>query len=340
MKILKNLKNVLDLKNQKNKISKTNSNEITKTNSNKSINQQTLTLNLNIDDNNIKIPNIEDPISIKENNQKEEGNNLKFENNYSKNEIEYYTYNFPDIIFSDNLTKEKEYQYQINKSDKTENDNSETISLEENKSYDLSYNYNSYLRSYNEEKISSDYNPNRTKYYKEINNTYYSKDKENKELSNNINNIKYYYKRNFDSYYNITKNNVEFENSFYYAKKENYFKTKKSSNFTNSEYDNYLIEKDNFNKKYSKNDLINKICGDEYKSGKLYEIKKIINNNKKMERKIIRDLISNEIYVKNMKEEDFLMLEGKLKFDDIDRIIDKEKSKIIKKYLGKKIFFN
>ena len=376
IKILQTLKNILDYKNKNKQLNKKNLTETTKNNSNKSLNLISLKSNdipeSNFNDKNIeKRQELDDSISNNGRTTKKEGKENTIENNYSQKELEYYTYNFPDKSFFDNLNKEKENEFLLNKSMDNSN-HFETSFLNNLNPYDYSKNNNYYdyngkreLRNhtisssyYEEEKSyilkNGNYKDYGSQYFNIINNKYYDYEEHykygNESYIESRNHYKYkemeIYNEDDDYcdnksiayYYNKYKN--KYKDKYYCTKREKY-----NNSYWDTKYEHNEIERIS-NKKYIK--LKNGLLNNNYNINKKYnkkikslsQFKSIMRLNKQIEKDIIKDLKINKLYLKNMRVYDYHMLEGELKYDEIDEIIDKEKNKYIKNFLGKKININ
>ena len=357
IEILKTLKNILDIKNK-------NSNESTNNYSNNSLNQIPLDsnitdLNININQNN---NNIDNPINnvdliIGNSNKKEEI--INNEQNYSKAEIEYYTYNFPEESFFNNLEKEEDKECDLINSGNF-NDNNKISFIAQN-SYNFSGCYNSKKNSPNI--INSKYNfedyniseNNKSNYE----NLYYELNDKIKRYSEEIKKYENYYSDNIhkSSYYNDISHSHshkyshykdECENN-YYIEKEKYFKIMESNSLLNNIYDEYKNndneEIEMFIREYiDVKDNIKKnlrIMKEIFKNKKTFilKYKKIMEQNKITTELLINDLKNNKTYQKYLNEDDYLIIYGKAKTDDIEEIIYKVKRDIDKKYLGKKLYY-
>ena len=311
MEILKKLKNILDLKNKKNlkKIkNKDNENQNINLVESKEIDNDKNILN---NDNNSKIELNNRNIKIEQ----------KEDNIYNnKDDIEYYTYNFPDKLFFDNIKKECEYDFFLHKKKVNNSFDEKTISLNESNSFNYShhknknsnniFNSNSYNSNYY--KSNKQYNDEEINYYKDRN----CKSYRNEENSN----------YDFDRDYKERKREIKIYNSNYnnnYKSSFDYYDNESKKSFQSDIYSYYDIEKDKLKNKLKNIDI--------------YKFNKIIKHNIKKESELIYELKCNNTYVKNMKAIDYQMLERNLNINEIDRIINEEKYKM-KQYLGKKIY--
>ena len=242
-KILMNLKNILDLKNKK--VSNTE-----KENLNQKVNID-LDESQEINDKKQKgLPN--DECNSKKNDLMSDENNINIEEkeeNIQKKDydIKYYSYNFPEKSFFDNLKFDNEYDsfLYINKENKNYHENNEkTISIDELNLSNSSHNRNEY-----------------------INNSFYSKDY----------NINYNYKHSKKKYYGNEENykyDIDSNDSQY-----NYYDIKNKKSYRSIIYDKYDMEigKEMIKKYLDKMDIVkfNKIINNNKKKENeiIYELK-------------------------------------------------------------------
>ena len=380
--LLKSLKNILDLKSKRNELSKSipienNKNNLEQNNNNNNINnileQSNLKSNNNIDINdnkvidnkNIIINNLskienKDLISNEYKNEK-----IKNENDYSNNITKYYTYNFPDKSFFDDLEKEKEISENISKN--------ELYSLYSNNDYSNNYRYSHYDSNYSyhkdikENDFENIYNNNSFNSEKVLNRNesdyIYKNYSENFDYENRYKNYSQSYKRigyssNIEKYYNNYSDNINNINDYYYnnIKDEYSFENKYKYDYYDKYYysDSYSQNKSysyRFNYSNNKN-ITEKQFYNEYNEVKkniknnLEEIREFNKNYKNINyfnyskfRKIINEnLLFEKKIIKDIKKEEIFFNEN-LTFEELDKKINKIKKEIDEKYLGKKRYF-
>ena len=348
LNILKSFKKALDLKFNKNifnvnKNEAKNNSNLNESNNADNNNNQYFLLSNNTKLNNqtndiINIENKNDS-NLQENNKKNK--EIIFENKSSKDEIEYYTYNFPDKSFFENLEKEEEkndFYFQ------NSNINNKSLQISEN-----SFNFNesksnSHTRNY-ENILSKDY-------FIE-NKSLYSYQEEDYNLVNKFSKEKYY-NNTFSDSFNYSNSYYKQNESFDYCDNENiydmdkeyYFKIKEENkSYLNSSIENKKNEKEieSFNKEYNnlKRDIIRNVNDIKMKiddkSINLNKIKKFMKKNKIIKKIIMEEIKNNSAYIKHMEKDDYLIMNRELSFKQLEKIINNIKIKIEKKY-NKNIF--
>ena len=264
IKILKNLKKILDLKNKKEKlkISKINSNKSTSYTESKSPIQENIFFANNIN-NNIENKKIYEDLLFPN------------KNHYSKDEMEFYTYNFPDKSFFVIMAKKQEhnlssiYNQNIYKNNSLREFNYARIF----NNFNNTIKKNNYLKNnFKKEDININ-NENETPFNEEYNNNqnYYIKE----GLSINSEdetpfNEEYSYNKNYNIKEDISINSEDDtpyyeENKYKYPqtdKKDYYFKYKERENNYDNYYDNIKRNINPFNycdtNFYEKKEIIKK----------------------------------------------------------------------------------
>jgi len=345
--ILKSLKLVLDIKNNKKKFAQNMSNESIQKESFKAENSiinnfENRILNINniLEKNQNscieKTEKLKDKDIINENIEKENNNETKPESN---NEIEYYSYNFPNKSFFDDLEKDPEIISNIEHDFMNYNSCKNKAN---NKDYIYSENeYNSHS--------NKDYNENKNHYYsncldnindienfslyKSLYNNQYNDFYYKEDLYRNLNEDKYYFCNNYSgNNYNSYNNEIIFEDI-------NSFKNRQNYSYINLDmnkiyYNNDIREKEinNDYKEIKKNITKNlkeiKLFCKKGKKLDLNQFKNVIEENRYIESHIIYDI--DDQYIRNGKR--IKVLNGELTFEELDKKINRIKNHLDRKF--------
>ena len=324
--ILKSLKLILDMKNNKKNLGQNISNEPIQKESlkvensiNKNIENRALNINNILEKNqNSCIKNIEklnDKNIINENIEKENNNETKQESN---NEIEYYSYNFPNKSFFDDLEKEAEIISNV------EHDFMNYSNYYENKSH---Y-YSNCLDNFNDiENLSLD----KSFYNNQYSDFYYKED-----LYRNLNEDKNYYCKNYSGkYYNSYNNEIIDEdiNSFKHSQNYSYINSDRNKSYYKSDIREKEINIDykEIKKNITRNLKEIKIFCKKGKKLDLNQFKNIMEENRYIESQIIYDI--EDQYISNGKRIKILkFLNGELTFEELDKKINRIKKHLDRKY--------
>ena len=355
--ILKSLKLVLDIKNNKKNLGQNISNESIQKESfkvekviNKSIENESLNINNVLEKSQnscIEITEkLKDKDIINENIEKENNNETKPESN---NEIEYYSYNFPNKSFFEDLEKDPEIISNV------EHGFTNNSNYYENKTNNKDYNYSEIeYNSFN----NKDYYENKSHYYsncdnfndtenfslnKRFYNNQYSDLYYKDDLYRKLNEDKNYYYNNYSGkYYDSINNENMYEdiNSFKLRQNYSYINSDRNKSYYNSFYykDNNNIREKEINTDYKeiKTNItrnmkeINIFC----KKGKKLDInqfKNIMEENRYIEDQIIYDI--EDQYIRNGKRIKILkFLNDEITFEEIDKKINRIKKNLDRKF--------